>query len=208
VFIRSKTSFFNQINTINMKKNFLLLFVAVLSFAGLQSCNNGEKKEDAKKEADSTNKSLNVISPDDSKFMTEAASGGTMEVKAGQIALAKGTSKEVKDFGQQMVTDHSKANEELRELAKQKNVVLPDSVSNDDQKKLDKLNKESAKDFDKTYMDMMVDDHNKDVDAFQKVVDHPKDADVKAWAEKTLPTLKNHLQMAKLYKDAVHKAHK
>ena len=137
--------------------------------------------------------------------MTEAASGGMFEVQASQIAVQKGISQEVKDFGQQMITDHSAANDQLKTMAAQKNVVLPSGLSNDDQKNIDKLNNADAKDFDKTYMKMMVDDHKTDIDKFQNVVNHPEDADVKAWAQNTLPMLLHHLEMAKTDKDIVDK---
>jgi putative membrane protein len=190
-----------------MKRNTLLMAAFVAGLFTITSCNNNPSN-DSKKEADQVNKEVNAIAPEDSKFMTEAASGGMMEVKAGQIATERGISKEVKAFGQKMIEEHSKANAELKDLAAKKNVTLPDSLSNDDQKKIDKLNKADAKDFDKTYMDMMVDDHKSDVDAFQKKVDNPKDADVKAWADKTLPTLIHHLDLAKTDKDIVDKIHK
>lgn len=171
----------------------------------LTACNNGTNSTDAKKQADAENKEIKAIDNDDSKFMTEAASGGMMEVQAGQIAVQKGISQEVKDFGQEMITDHSKANEELKTLAAQKNVVLPSALSDADQKNIDKLNNADAKDFDKTYMKMMVEDHKVDIDKFQGVVNHPEDADVKAWAQNTLPTLLHHLEMAKADKDIVDK---
>jgi putative membrane protein len=190
-----------------MKINNFLMAALCFGVLTVQSCNS-DNKGDAKKEADQTNKDMKVIDNDDSKFMTEAASGGMMEVKAAQIAGQRCSSNQVKDFAKEMITDHTKANGELRDLAKQKNVALPDSMSNDDQKNIDKLMKEDAKHFDKTYIDMMVDDHKKAVDAFQKVVDNPKDADVKIWADKTLPTLKHHLEMAKMAKDNADKMDK
>jgi len=185
------------------KIHFSMLVFALGLFLG--ACNNSD---DPKKQADAVNKDMKTIDNDDSQFMTEATSGGMMEVAAGKIAVQRGISKEVKDFGQQMIEDHSKANDELKGLAMQKNVTIPADLSNDDQKNIDKLNAATDKEFDKTYMDMMVDDHKKDVDAFQKVVDNPKDADVKIWAEKTLPTLKHHLEMARMDQSVVDKYHK
>ena len=186
-------------------KNFLVL----LSFGvmTLASCNNSGNK-DAEKEANDANKTINTIDNDDSKFMTETYSGGMMEILAGNIAVQKGLSQSVKDFGQQMITDHGAANNDLKALATQKSVVLPDTISNEDKKLIDALNKEDAGKFDKTYMDMMVEGHKKAIDAFQTVIDHPKDADVKAWAEKTLPTLKHHLEIAKLGKEDADKQYK
>ncbi len=184
-------------------KNILMLMLSTGLF--IAGCNNGVNSTDAKKQADAENKKANVIDNADAKFMTSAASGGLMEVQAGNIALQRGISQEVKDFGQLMITDHGKANDDLNAMATSKNVVLPAVVSNDDQKKLDKLNKVDAKDFDKTYINMMIEDHNAAIDMFQKVVDNPKDADVKAWAQNTLPTLLHHLEQAKADKTILDK---
>ena len=185
------------------KKNILML---TLSFGlYLTACNNGTNSTDPEKQANAENKEIKAIDNDDSKFMTEAASGGMMEVQAGQLAVQKGISQEVKDFGQQMITDHSAANDQLKTMAAQKNVILPEALSADDQKSIDHLNSVDAKDFDKTYMKLMVEDHKADVDKFQDVVNHPKDADVKAWAQNMLPTLLHHLDMAKTDKDIIDK---
>lgn len=124
----------------------------------------------------------------DKDFMMEAAKGGMMEVDMGKMAEQKAKSADVKKFGKTMVTDHSKANNQLMSLAKKKGVTLDTSKSSE---------KMSDSDFDKEYMDQMVKDHEKDVAAFEKEAKNGKDADVKAWAGKTLPTLKKHLQMAK-----------
>ncbi|WP_243374202.1 DUF4142 domain-containing protein [Geotalea sp. SG265] len=133
----------------------------------------------------------------DKDFIKKAASGGMMEVELGQIAKSKGQSQEVKDFGNRMVTDHGKANDELKTLAQQKNVPLPAKLEHKHQSKVDKLNKASAADFDKKYMTEMVKDHKDDVEDFRKATQKVKDPEVKAWAEKTLPVLEQHLQQAK-----------
>lgn len=133
----------------------------------------------------------------DSKFMMEAAMGGMAEVKLGQLAVDKATSPDVKQFGQRMVDDHGKANQELMGLASQKGVTLPTDVSPKQQADMDKLSKLSGDAFDREYVKMMVEDHNKDVAAFQKEASSGKDPDAKAWAAKTLPTLQEHQSMAK-----------
>jgi len=185
------------------KKNILIL---ALSFGlYLTACNNGTNSPDPEKQANSENKEIKAIDADDSKFMTEIASAGMMEIQAGQIALQRGISQQVKDFGQEMITDHTKAGNELQALAQQKNVVLPTAISSVDQADIDKLNKIDSKDFDKTYMDMMVDGHKLVIDKFQGVINHPEDADVKTWAQNTLPTLQHHLEMAKVDKDIIDK---
>ena len=137
----------------------------------------------------------------DNNFMVEAASGGLMEVQLGELAIQHAASPAVKEFGQMMVTDHSKANSELTALAQTKNITVPSVPGDDQQKEIDKLYKETGADFDKDYVDLMVDDHKDDIDEFQKAADKAKDADIKAFAEKTVPVLKKHLDHIQAIKD-------
>jgi putative membrane protein len=133
----------------------------------------------------------------DSKFVKDAAAGGMEEVELGKLAVAKASSPEVKNFGQKMVDDHSKANDQLSQLASQKGIDLKKDESmmaKHDSAKLAKL--KGAK-FDKAYMDMMVKDHKKDVADFEHASKGAKDNDIKSWASTTLPTLQEHWKMAK-----------
>jgi putative membrane protein len=134
-----------------------------------------------------------TVDQNDAKFATEAASGGMTEVILGKMAQDKSSNAGVKDFGAMMVTDHSKANDELIALAKSKNITLPSVPGADDQKSIDELNNKPKADFDKAYVSMMVDDHKKDIGAFEDAEKNCKDPDLKAFATKTLPTLKKHL---------------
>jgi putative membrane protein len=95
-----------------------------------------------------------------------------------------------------MITDHSKAGDDLKQVAVAKNITLPADLSDDAKKEMEKLNKKTGKDFDKAYMDMMLDDHKKDVKDFEKAADKCKDADLKNFATTTLPVLKKHLDSA------------
>lgn len=132
----------------------------------------------------------------DQSFVTKAAIGGMAEVKLGQLATQKASNADVKKFGQQMVDDHGKANDELKQLASQKGITLPTDVDAKQQATYDRLSKLSGAEFDKAYMHDMVTDHHEDVSEFQKESRSGSDPDVKAWATKTLPTLQHHLQMA------------
>lgn len=131
------------------------------------------------------------------EFMRDAAQGGMAEVKMGELAGSKAQNAEVKQFGQRMVTDHSKANDELKAVAAKKSVTLPTEVNAKQMEDMSKLQKLSGAEFDKEYVKMMVEDHEKDVADFQKQAETGTDADAKAFAAKTLPTLKEHLQMIK-----------
>jgi putative membrane protein len=132
----------------------------------------------------------------DHTFVVKAAEGGLAEVDLGQLAADKASSEDVKKFGQRMVTDHSKANDELKALAQQKNITLPTEVDAKDKATHDRLAKMSGAAFDKAYMQHMVADHKTDVNEFKKESASGKDPDVKAWAGKTLPTLEEHLKLA------------
>jgi len=137
------------------------------------------------------------LSDKDKEFVTKASQGGTAEVSLGQMAAAKATNNDVKEFGNRMVTDHSKANDELKQLAANKGITLPTEPGADEKKTEDALSAKSGKAFDKAYMTDMVKDHEKDVAEFQKESKDAQDPDLKAWVTRTLPTLQDHLKMAK-----------
>ena len=152
------------------------------------------KTEPAKPASDQGDR---VVTGGDLAFINDAAPGGMAEVELGKMAAARGASNEVKQFGQKMVEDHTKANDELKQLAAQKKVVLPPDVMPAHKQLMEKLSKLNGADFDKEYIRAMVEDHEKDVAAFENVSKTASDADVKAFATKTLPTLKMHLEMIK-----------
>jgi putative membrane protein len=155
-----------------------------------------------------SSKQNGAMSSGDRKFVEKAAVGGMAEVELGQLAQQKASSDQVKQFGARMQQDHSKANEELKQLASSKGLQLPASLDKDHQKDKQKLEKLSGAEFDREYMKMMVDDHKDDVDAFEKTAKSGKDADVKSFAAKTLPTLQQHRQLAQTTYDAVKQSKK
>ena len=134
-----------------------------------------------------------AVKSDTRDFINEAATGGMMEVELGNIAAKNAASDKVKEFGKLMVEDHTKINNQLKDLASGKNIQLPASVTNDQQDDIDKLNKETGSDFDKDYVSMMVDDHKKDIDAFKDAADKATDPDIKAFITNTIPILQKHL---------------
>jgi len=136
------------------------------------------------------------LAAEDANFIRDAASGGMMEVQLGQAVADKATNPDVKQFAQRMVTDHTTANNELKALAQQKEVTLPTDLDPKHQKMMDKITSKTGADLDKAYIQAMVKDHHKDVAEFQKAANNAKDADLKAWAAKTLPVLQEHLTMA------------
>jgi len=137
----------------------------------------------------------------DHKFAMAAAMGGMMEVELGKLAAEKGASDEVRQFGQRMVDDHSKANSELMQLASGKGMTLPTAPDAKHQAEMRKLSALSGEKFDKEYVKMMVKDHKKDVAAFEKEAGGGMDAELKAFAASALPTLREHLQMIQRIND-------
>ena len=138
-----------------------------------------------------------LLSESDYKFVIDAARGGMEEVQLGQLAEQKGANQAVRSFGQRMVTDHTKANDELRQIAMTKGATLPTQFTSSERSTIEDLQKTSGTDFDKDYAKQMVKDHKTDVKEFEKAAKNLKDPDLRAYAERTLPILQEHLQMAK-----------
>jgi putative membrane protein len=138
----------------------------------------------------------NRMAAGDNTFVMKAAEGGMAEVELGNLAKSKASNSDVKSFGEQMVTDHTKANDELKEIAGKKGITLPTSLNAKDQALHDRLSKLEGADFDREFMKAMVSDHRTDVNEFKRESLHGSDADIKAFAAKTLPTLESHLKMA------------
>lgn len=184
-----------------MKKIAFNLMLAASVFA-TAACDTA--KNDSTEQAEEMNEDkLSDSMEDDADFAVEAANGGMMEVKMGELAQMNGSSADVKEFGKMMVDDHSKANEELKSLAMQKNIMLPTTLGNDMQEKYDEMAKKTGMEFDKDYVDMMVDDHKKDIDAFKEEANDGKNADIKAFAAKILPTLEMHMQKIQSIQDGM-----
>jgi putative membrane protein len=132
----------------------------------------------------------------DQAFVTEALKAGMAEVEHGKLASQKATNAKVKAFGQQMVTDHTKAGDELKTIASAKQITPPTSMDPKHQTAHDKLMKLSGAEFDRAYMADMVTDHQKAVADFTAEANSGTDPQVKAFAVKTLPTIQGHLKMA------------
>ena len=190
-----------------MKKIFILCIAAIASYA-LQSCSGGNKTATSdsvgvtKDSAIKSPPAINTAAVDsgDTKFATTAAIGGMAEVALGKLAQQKSTNTEIQNFGSMMVTDHGKANDELKSIAKAKNITLPDSVDAEHKQKMADLSTKTGKDFDRAYVDAMIDGHKKTLMLMQEEAASGKDPDLKAFAAKTAPTVQMHL-------DAINKIH-
>jgi putative membrane protein len=136
-------------------------------------------------------------SSSDATFIKHAADANMTEIKLGQIAQDKGQSQDVKDFGARMVKDHTNAGDQLKPIAEKMNVDIPDHVSAMHQKTIDRLSNMSGAQFDAAYAKAMVKDHEKVISMFENAKSNVKNDDLKKFATDTLPTLQEHLEMAK-----------
>ena len=139
----------------------------------------------------------------DEAFVTKAAKGGIAEVELGKLATQKASADNVKQFGQRMVDDHSKANDELKGIVENKGITLPDTPQGVQKTELDSLKSKKGAAFDKAYAAANVKGHQDAVRLFTTASKSAKDPEIKAFAEKTLPTLKHHLEMAESIQKSV-----
>ena len=174
-----------------MKTLFFLLLVIGASVVACNSNNSNQSANDTSS-ADSVK-----IDDDVTEFINEALQSGAMEVELGQLAQSKASNPRVKTFGAMMVKDHTAAGDELKVIAAQKNIVTAQVLEGDHLKDVEELKKESGKNFDKKYIKMMLSAHRKDIRRFEDMAKDDEDAALKAFASKTLPKLKMHLDSAK-----------
>jgi putative membrane protein len=162
-----------------------------------QQPQEGRQVEQQRQGQQQTKQAAGALSRSDRDFATKAAQDGMAEVALGELATRQASNEEVKQFAQRMVRDHSKANDELKELASRKGITLPSEVQGKQKALQDRLGKLSGADFDREYMRAMVKDHDSAVALFEKESRTGGDPELKAWAEKTLPTLREHQTMAR-----------
>jgi len=138
------------------------------------------------------------LSPVDKQFMIQAAQGGMAEVKMAQLALQKASNERVKDFASQMIAQHTPVNNQLMQLAAQKNVTLPTSIGAKNQATYNQLSKLSGTNFDRSYMSQAgVKGHTQQSAVFQREIQRGQDPEVKNFASQVLPTVQDHLQIAR-----------
>lgn len=178
--------------------------VALFAACNGQQKDGKQKADSANKTLDSTNKSNPTtdreISGPDAKFAVEAANGGMSEVMLGNLAKQKATNPKVKDFGDMMVMDHTKANDKMKQIAAAKKITLPDSVASEEKKLIADLSEKKGAAFDTAYVNAMVDDHKADIKAFEEARKKVTYPELQAFIDKTLPVLHKHL-------DAIQKIH-
>jgi len=166
-----------------MKKAYVLL-VALVFVIGWSSLLLAQQKMEKKEVPDRG-------------FMMSAARDGIFHVEAGKLAVQRGSSEGVKQFGQHAIDHHTQMNDELMQLASKKGVTLPKKMNKKEKEALDKVVKLSGPDFDKAYLEMEINCHSMDLSSFQKEAKSGKDPDVKAWAAKAVEAIEEHLKMAR-----------
>jgi putative membrane protein len=192
-----------------MKKTEMILrsflFASMLSLFTVVSCKQGPKTEDSEEVATEQNDEKfdnNDNKEDDSEILVAAAETNLEEIEVGKLAQTKGTSAHVKEMGKMLESDHSKALSELQALAAKKSISLPTVVTDDSKEHYADLNgKQAGKDFDRKFADMMVDGHEKAIKKMEDASENANDAEVRTWAAGVLPTLKMHLEHAKMIQD-------
>jgi putative membrane protein len=181
-----------------------LIFLLALALISL-GCSGNEKaatRDNNSAQPASSDNSASTASSNaatgnsDQTFLQDAIKGNRAEITLGKMVTAKTKDPSVKQFAQMMVKDHTVALSQLQQLAQQKNITVPEGIPDDAQQLQSKLQNATGKQFDKDYMDGMVQDHQKDVQDFQNASQNAKDPDVKQLASKLTPTLEHHLQKA------------
>lgn len=180
-----------------IKKEPVLCGVAALSLLLGASATSALTGANAKSPQNATTSGTTTQMVSDAEFAKMAAEGGLAEVKFGQLAEQKGTAQAVKDFGKRMVTDHSKANEELKTAAAKDKIAIPSEMSAKDQEVYNQLSKLSGEAFDQAYARDMVKDHKADIADFNHEAKVGKDTAIKNFASQKLPTLEEHLRLAR-----------
>ncbi|WP_026734061.1 DUF4142 domain-containing protein [Fischerella sp. PCC 9605] len=143
----------------------------------------------------------NAVSTSDREFVTQAAQSNLTEIQLGQLAQKKGATSAVQQYGQRMVQEHTQANSQLQQLAEQKNLTLPQDIGEQNKELVANLSKLSGTNFDRAYINQMVQEHEKAVSLFQRQAEEGQDPDLKAFAAKTLPNLQEHLEQARSLAD-------
>ncbi len=185
-----------------------LMGAAVIALsAGTVSCKKEDKAEDPKEVAEDQNEAkfddTNEAMEDDSQYLVDAAGMDMKEIEVSKLAMTKSTNADVKALAKMMVDEHTKSLADLKAAAMKKNISIPEAMPEKGQDKYADLNDKSGHDFDKAYTDMMVDGHEKMIEKMEKASEKANDEEIRMWAANMLPTLRKHLDHAKMAKEKV-----
>jgi putative membrane protein len=200
-------------------KTLKYLILSTLIIWGMQACNNPRNKDAvsiAKKanESKDTTKYIDTrgvgteefpavatLPYSDADFVVDATDRCILEIQLGKISLTNSSNPNVKDFGQMMINDYTKTNNELMAIGKLKDFVLPPSPSQRNIKRIKNLNDKTGKEFDKHYINFMISNHKSTISLFENASKNSTDVDIKTFADNTLPILRKHLAAAEVVKD-------
>lgn len=172
------------------------LFLMAVAF--LPSCDNSKSKDTEEVAEDQNEAKFDRPKENDAEFLVAAAAINLEQIKLGQLAQLRGTMADVKELGKSMESGHTKALNELKTLAAQKQITIPTSLTEDGQDAENKLTKQSGKDFDKDYCDRMVNGHKDAIDKFENVSTEANDEDIRNWASSVLPDIRAHLNHSRI----------
>ena len=175
---------------------FVAIIFFVLSCGSNQTSETTSDSSQSKTDTSMAKDTINTVSDQDAAFAKDAANIGMMEIALGKVAEQNGARKDVRDFGAMMIKDHTSAADDLQKIADARRISLPVALSPDDQKKVDEMKAQTGKTFDKNYIDMMIDGHKKAADKFQDEINKGSNADLRAFATKTLDVIHTHLDSA------------
>jgi putative membrane protein len=183
-------------NQKTMKRIFKILTLASLVAALSSSCNESrrEQEQDSNEVAEERNdeKFEDNDMEKDADFVAEAVAANLAEIQMTKLAAQRSSNAEVKRLAKTLEADHTKVLAELKALAQQKAITIPVEPMDEAKRKMDNLREEDAKDFDKKWLEAMEDAHDKSINKFERRADKGEDADIKAFASKTVPHLKMH----------------
>lgn len=182
-------------------------FILILSLALLIGCKSGGNTNNADSanmgvsENNSANNTWNQEKISD--FVEDATTSSLMEVQLGNIAQKKAMSQQVRDYAKMMVTDHTDASQKLTPVLTTLSITAPTALEKEDQDKIDNLNQKTGKDFDKEYIDKMVNDHKDNVNKFEDAQKNLPSGELRTWVENTLPVLRQHLIQAETLQETL-----
>lgn len=177
-------------------KTSLILILSVALFFGCKSGSNNNT-DSTNMGVSENNSAANIWEQDKIKeFVDEASTGSMMEVELGKVAQTRAMDQQVKDYARMMEKDHSDASTQLKTAVQSLGLTLPATMDKEHQDKVTDLTKKTGKDFDKEYIDKMVQDHKEDVEDFEEAQKSLPSGELKTWVDNTLPVLRQHLIQA------------
>lgn len=186
-----------------MKRNILTILLVSAVILSSVGCGDNSSKTENNTVVDSvrsvpkdTSQASSTSTAMINEFATNAAIGNMMEVEIGKIAQSNGGSAEVKEYGKMLQTDHSAANTKLQSVAEAEHITLPTAMDAEHSAHAKEMGAMKGVDFDKAFIPMMIEDHNKDIAEFKKAADSNPNQKIKDFASMTLPTLQKHLDKA------------